>query len=571
MASPSRDGDFSFLAGGGEMAALIATSDWQASPLGPIQDWSSALRNTVGLILPAGTEIVMFWGPEYAALYNDAYVPTIGNKHPHALGRPAREYWTELWDDLEPLLRGVRESGKTFSARDRPFYLERNGVGETVYFDVSYSAVREADGSVGGILCIVSETTARVHAQREIADINATLETRVSERTRQLLQAEEALRQSQKMDAVGQLTGGLAHDFNNLLQGIVGSLDRVQTRIAQGRLGDIDRFLRAALDSANRAAALTHRLLAFSRRQALDPRPTDLNRLAASMEDLIRRTMGPSIVVEVVCANGLWPAKVDLPQLESALLNLCINARDAMPEGGNLTIETTNTWLDERAGRLRDLPAGEYVALSVTDTGAGMTPDVRARAFDPFYTTKPLGQGTGLGLSMVYGFVQQSGGQVRIYSEVGQGTSVSLYLPRYAGSVDEQLPVQQREMEGGLGETVLVVDDEATVRMLVSDVLTERFYNILEATDGRSALNHLEADRRIDLLITDVGLPGGMNGRQIADAARVHRPNLKVLFITGYAENAAIKKWQLEPGMAILRKPFAMATLENKVREMLEG
>jgi signal transduction histidine kinase len=571
MASPSRDVDFSFLAGGGEMAELIAASDWQASPLGPMQDWSAALRNAVGMILPARAEIVMFWGPDYVALYNDAYAPTIGNKHPHALGRPAREYWTELWDDLEPLLRGVRESGKTFSARDRPFYIERNGVGETVYFDVSYSAVREADGSVGGILCIVSETTARVRAQRQIADINATLESRVEERTRQLLQAEEALRQSQKMEAVGQLTGGLAHDFNNLLQGIVGSIDRVQTRIAEGRFGDIDRFLRAALDSANRAAALTNRLLAFSRRQALDSRPTDLNRLAASMEDLIRRTMGPSIVVEVVCADGLWPAKVDLPQLESALLNLCINARDAMPEGGNLTIETTNTWLDERAGRLRDLPPGEYVALSVTDTGTGMTPDVRARAFDPFYTTKPLGRGTGLGLSMVYGFVQQSGGQVRIYSEVGQGTSVSLYLPRYAGAVDEQLPVQQREMEGGLGETVLVVDDEATVRMLVSEVLTERFYNILEATDGRSALNHLEGDRRIDLLITDVGLPGGMNGRQIADAARVHRPDLKVLFITGYAENAAIKKWQLEPGMAILRKPFAMATLENKVREMLEG
>jgi signal transduction histidine kinase/CheY-like chemotaxis protein len=571
MPNPSRDADFSFLAGGGEMAALIAERDWDTSPLGPPQGWSAVLRNTVGLILPARAEIVMFWGPEYVALYNDAYAPTIGNKHPHALGRPAREYWTELWDDLEPMLRGVRESGRTFSARDRPFYIERNGAGETVYFDVSYSAVLETGGSVGGILCIVSETTARVHAQREIADINATLESRVEERTRQLLQAEEALRQSQKMDAVGQLTGGLAHDFNNLLQGIIGSLDRVQTRIAQGRLGDIDRFLRAALESANRAAALTHRLLAFSRRQALDPRPADLNRLIASMEHLISRTMGPSIAVDVVRAKDLWPARVDLPQLESALLNLCINARDAMPEGGHLTIETTNTWLDERAGRLRDLPPGEYVALSVTDTGSGMTDEVRARAFDPFYTTKPLGHGTGLGLSMVYGFVQQSGGQARIYSEVGQGTSVSLYLPRYVGPADEQLPAHQREAGGGLGETVLVVDDEATVRMLVNEVLTERFYNVLEATDGRSALNQLEADRRIDLLITDVGLPGGMNGRQIADAARVHRPDLKVLFITGYAENAAIKKWQLEPGMAVLRKPFAMATLENKVREMLES
>jgi CheY-like chemotaxis protein len=311
--------------------------------------------------------------------------------------------------------------------------------------------------------------------------------------------------------------------------------------------------------------------LAFSRRQALDPRPANLSRLVASMEDLIRRTAGPSIAVEVVSANDLWPAKVDLPQLESALLNLCINARDAMPEGGSLTIETTNTWLDERSGRSRDLSAGEYVVLSVTDTGAGMTPEVRARAFDPFFTTKPLGQGTGLGLSMVYGFVQQSGGQVRIYSEVGHGTSVSVYLPRYVGSVEDQLPAHERLMDRGLGETVLVVDDEDTVRMLVGEVLTEQFYNILEASDGRSAMNHLDGDRRIDLLITDVGLPGGMNGRQVADAARVRRPDLKVLFITGYAENAAIKKWQLDPGMAILRKPFAMATLGNKVREMLEG
>jgi CheY-like chemotaxis protein len=289
------------------------------------------------------------------------------------------------------------------------------------------------------------------------------------------------------------------------------------------------------------------------------------------MEDLIRRTMGPTIEVEVVCAGGLWPTKVDVSQLESALLNLCINARDAMPSGGNLTIETANKWFDERAARLRELPPGQYVSLCVTDTGTGMTPEVMARAFDPFFTTKPLGRGTGLGLSMIYGFVRQSGGQVRIYSEACHGTTMCLYLPRYLGELDKQAEAVDDLIDQGSGETVLIVDDEATVRLLVSDVLTENSYNILEATDGPSAMKLLESDRRIDLLITDVGLPGGMNGRQLADAARVRRSQLKILFITGYAENAAIKNGLLEPGMAVLAKPFAMSVLASKIREMLEA
>ena len=389
----------------------------------------------------------------------------------------------------------------------------------------------------------------------------------------ELAKTQEALRQAQKkMEAVGQLTGGIAHDFNNLLQGITGALDRVQHRIAQGRLGDVERFLKAAIESANRAGALTHRLLAFSRRQTLDPRPTDANRLIGGMEELIRRTMGPNVSVEVVGAGGLWPVRVDPSQLENSLLNLCINARDAMPEGGKLTIETANKWLDERAARERELPPGQYVSLCVTDSGTGMTPEVIARAFDPFFTTKPLGQGTGLGLSMIYGFVRQSGGQVRIYSELGKGTTMCLYFPRHMGKVEEEDAPGNEMVERGFGETVLVVDDEPTVRMLIAEVLVEKgYYNILEAGDGPSALKILESDRRIDLMITDVGLPGGMNGRQVADAARSSRPDLKVLFITGYAENAAVGNGHLDPGMEILAKPFAMSTLANKVREMIES
>jgi signal transduction histidine kinase/CheY-like chemotaxis protein len=382
---------------------------------------------------------------------------------------------------------------------------------------------------------------------------------------------EEQLRQAQKMEAVGQLTGGIAHDFNNLLQGIGGALERVQSRIAEGRVNEVDRFLRAAIESVNRAASLTHRLLAFSRRQTLDPRTAELNKLISGMHELVSRTMGPNVTVEVVGAIGLWQIRVDASQLESSLLNLCINARDAMPDGGRLIIETANKWLDERAAREREIAPGQYVSLCVTDSGTGMTPDVIARAFDPFYTTKPLGRGTGLGLSMVYGFVRQSGGQVRIYSEVGKGTTMCLYFPRHIGSSEEDTLPEREHVERGLGETILVVDDDPTVRMLIAEVLLERSYNVLEAVDGPAALRILESGAKIDLLITDVGLPGGMNGRQVADAARLGRGDLKVLFITGYAENAAVGNGYLDPGMEVLTKPFPMAALCNKVHDMIEG
>ena len=389
----------------------------------------------------------------------------------------------------------------------------------------------------------------------------------------ELIKAHEALRQSQKMEAVGQLTGGIAHDFNNLLAGISGSLELMQKRMAEGRLTGIDRYINAAQESSRRAASLTQRLLAFSRRQTLDPKPTDVNRLIAGMEELVRRTVGPDVEVEVVGAGGLWATRIDPSQLENALLNLCINARDAMaPDGGRLTIETANKWLDDRASRERDLSPGQYVSLCVTDTGSGMTPEVIDKAFDPFFTTKPIGQGTGLGLSMIHGFVRQSGGQVRIYSEVGKGTTMCLYLPRFMGEADGD-DVFEQAIAGhvGHGETVLVIDDEPTVRMLIVEVLQDTGYNVLEAEDGPSGLRILQSDVRVDLLVTDVGLPGGMNGRQVADAARVSRPDLKILFVTGYAENAAVGNGHLDAGMAVITKPFEVAGLGNKVREMIEG
>ncbi|MFC0386004.1 PAS domain-containing protein [Muricoccus vinaceus] len=457
-------------------------------------------------------------------------------------------------------------------------YRVRRADGQYYWIEANGRVEHGPDGtplSFPGVLIDVEGRRAveaeRDRAAAELRALNETLEQRVADRTADLLRAEEQLRQSQKMEAVGQLTGGLAHDFNNLLTGITGSLELLSTRVAQGRLKDVDRYVNAAQGAAKRAAALTHRLLAFSRRQTLDPKPTDVNRLVSGMVDLVRRTVGPEITVEVAEAGGLWATLVDPPQLESALLNLCINARDAMPDGGRVTIETANKWLDERAAQERDLPPGQYVSLCVTDTGTGMPPDVIARAFDPFFTTKPIGQGTGLGLSMIYGFVRQSGGQVRIYSEVGQGTTMCLYLPRYYGAAAG--PELHQDLadapRAGVGETVLVVDDEATVRMLVTEVLEELGYAAVEAGDGASGLKVLQSDLHLDLLVTDVGLPGGMNGRQLADAARALRPDLKVLFITGYAENAAISNGHLEPGMHVLTKPFAMEALAARIRELI--
>jgi len=473
-------------------------------------------------------------------------------------------------DDVEPTLAMWKVSLATGASYEAEFRLRR---ADGLYRWHIARAV-PVRGSDGVILKWVGTNTdiedQKMNAQA-LAHLNDTLEARVAEEIAERQQTEAVLAQAQKMEAVGQLTGGLAHDFNNLLTGIIGSLQLLETRLAQGRLAEIGKYVNAAQGAAKRAAALTHRLLAFSRRQTLDPRPVDMNRLVAGMEELIRRTIGPEIELEVVGAGGLWTTFVDANQLENALLNLCINARDAMPKGGRLTIETGNRWLDPRAARERDLPPGQYLSLCVSDTGDGMPPDIIARAFDPFFTTKPLGMGTGLGLSMVYGFARQSGGQVRIYSEVGQGAMVCIYLPRFAGEAapEPDMNAAAADIASATGETVLVVDDEPSVRMLVTDVLRDAGYGSLEAADGPQAIRILESPTTIDLMVTDVGLPGGLNGRQLADAARVLRPELKVLFMTGYAENAVIGNGQLDAGMEIITKPFEMEEVLRRIRTLI--
>jgi PAS domain S-box-containing protein len=973
------------------VAPLIDRLD-DRSPIGPRGGWTPELCAAVDMILPAKAEIVMFWGPDYVALYNDAYAPTIGEKHPGAFGRPAIENWGELWDDLEPLLRGVRDTGETFHARDRPFYLEREGEapgqGQELYFDVSYSPVRTAAGAVAGVLCIVSETTARVTAMRRaeasearlqaIADsvdqmiwstradgfhdyynrrwyeftgvpqgstdgeawngmfhpddqprawaiwnqsletgapyhieyrlrrhdgvyrwvlgraqpdrdasgrivrwygtctdihdlkeaedalreernalailnqvaarvaaefdldrlvqtvveagtelaaarfgaffynvfddgaegyrlyalagaersafegfpmprntevfaptfggegavrsaditadprygrnaplagmpqghlpvrsylaapvtvrsgevvgvlmfghedvgvfdaraerlivglaaqaaigietarlfqalqaINQSLEGEVAQRTAErdqiwqasqdlllvadlegvfksvnpawervlgwrpedlvgrsadwllhpedrektqseitqlaggeltfafenrfrrrdgqhrtlswtatrsgdaiyaaardvtderhhqaeLADTQERLRQAQKMETVGQLTGGVAHDFNNLLQIVTGNLDTI-TRHLPAEQVRLRRAADLAMTGARRAATLTQRLLAFARRQPLAPKPIDPNKLVMGMSELLHRTLGENIEVETVLSPGIWRTEVDSNALENAILNLAVNARDAMPGGGKLTIETANTHLDQDYARQNaEVSTGQYVMFCVSDTGVGMAPEVVEKAFEPFYTTKEVGKGTGLGLSMVYGFVKQSGGHVKVYSEVGHGTTVRIYLPRLVGEVaPEEEQAIDLAPEGSNAETILVCEDDDDVRAYSVESLRELGYRVLEAHDGPSALRLLERQEgRVDLLFTDVVLPAGMTGADVARGAREIQPGLKILFTTGYARNAIVHHGRLDAGVELITKPFTYADLAAKIRDMLDG
>ncbi|MDA8455199.1 response regulator [Acidovorax sp. GBBC 3334] len=525
-------------------------------------------------------------GPDHVFEFvNESYQQLIGRRDLE--GKTVHEAMPELeGQGIRELLDEVYRSGKPYIGKNLKVRLQRapDMPLSEHYLNFIYQPTLDSQGTVNGIFAEGYDVTDQRIAEQELRTLNSHLEARVAERTRDLENAlarltaesrereavQEALRQSQKMEAVGQLTGGLAHDFNNLLATISGSLELLSRRVAQGRFDDLGRYVTVGQGAARRAASLTHRMLAFSRRQTLDPKPTDVNRLVRGMEELIRRTIGPETELEVVNAVGLWTTHVDPHQLESALLNLCINSRDAMPGGGRLTIESANAWMDDRAGRERDLPPGQYVSLCVTDTGAGMTAEVMQRIFEPFFTTKPIGMGTGLGLSMVYGFARQSGGQVRAYSEPGMGTTMCIYLPRHeAPPEDSDLPVA-RPLEAAEGSgVVLVVDDEPSVRSLVVEVLHEMGYQTLEAGDGPSALQILQSQVHLDLLITDVGLPGGMNGRQLADGGRLTRPDLKILFITGYAENAAVGNGHLERGMHVLTKPFTLDALAHRVQALI--
>jgi len=417
------------------------------------------------------------------------------------------------------------------------------------------------------------EIAERRRAEEALRQLNETLEARVEARTAELEHVHEALRQAQKMEAIGQLTGGIAHDFNNLLQGIIGSLEMTRRRLGQGRTVELPRHVDAAIASAQRAAGLTHRLLAYSRRQPLAPKTIDLNQLVDSLDDLLRRSLGERIHIRKVLADDLWLTQCDPHQIESSLLNLAINARDAMADGGTLTIETRNLNVEPSTSTTdSDAKGGDYVCLTVTDTGCGMSPDVVSRAFDPFFTTKPIGQGTGLGLSMVYGFARQSEGYTEIQSVPEAGTSVSVFLPRQQSA---QLPEDVIEQERSIpstqrGGSVLLVEDEPTVRSVVANVLQDMGYNVLQAHDGPTGRAILETDVELDLLVTDVGLPG-LNGRQLADLAQTRQSNLKVLFITGYAEHALMRSSFIGEGLELITKPFSIEAFARQVTALVNG
>ncbi len=509
---------------------------------------------------------------------------TFANMHfDHVFGRPAAAMLGDAWvtlvlpQDLGPFRRAFVDA---LGAR-RPFRVEtrvRDKDGQVRWMRCDgVPRLDDAGAFLGYTGCALDITAIRL-----AADV---LEARVAERTAALTQAvdalhaealereqtEAALRQSQKMEAVGQLTGGLAHDFNNMLQAIGGSLELMRRRIGQGRTDEAGQFVDAARQTVQRAAALTHRLLAFARRQALQPRAVEPNDLITGIADLIRRTTGPGITVELCMGGGIWTVLCDPNQLENVLLNLAINARDAMPGGGTLTIGTKDVSLsDADVASHEEARPGDYVEISVADTGTGMDKDTRARAFEPFFTTKPIGQGTGLGLSQLYGFVRQSDGIVRLDSAPGQGTTIRLYLPRHqpARSREESPAPEAGPQKAGAGETVLLVEDQDGVRAVAAEHLREFGYTVLDVADGAAALRLLRPGARVDVLVTDVGLPGGMNGRQMADAARERRPGLPVLFITGYADG--VLDCQLAPGMEMIGKPFALDALSARVRAMLE-
>jgi PAS domain S-box-containing protein len=472
--------------------------------------------------------------------------------------------------DVKRLIEEARQE-QTALQQEVPLSLANGEI--VAHGEISLAPVHDEAGKVVSVSITARDVTARKRAEEELRQLNDTLEQRITQAIAEREQAEEALRQAQKMEAVGQLTGGIAHDFNNLLQIITGNLEILQRNLSE----DAPRLRRAAdnaMTGAKRAATLTQRLLAFSRRQPLDPKPIDVNKLVRSMSELLHRALGETVELETVLGARLWPVEADPNQLESAILNLAVNARDAMPQGGKLTIETSNTHLDEAyAASHAEVMPGQYVVICVSDTGVGMDEDTMARVFEPFFTTKEAGKGTGLGLSQVYGFVKQSGGHVKIYSEPGQGTTVKIYLPRLVGVLAaDEIASERPAPEGMRSETILVVEDDDNVRAYSVEVLRELGYRVLEARDGAAALTILERQHeRIDLLFSDVVLPGGMTGAMLAREARALRPGLKVLFTTGYARNAIVHHGRLDPGVQLITKPFTYANLAAKVRDVLDG
>ena len=502
-----------------------------------------------------------FANKAYEAWFQRPVAEVIGKRVPEVFGE-------EVWTTRRPLIERALQGEHIVFEANWPFSDGRRRDSE-----IRYSPRFNAEGAPDGFHVFVTDITASKLAletsQQHALDLEAMVAERTAELQRQMAAreaSEAALRQSQKMDAIGQLTGGIAHDFNNMLTGILSSLDIVRMRLDMGRLDGLERFLDAATASSQRAAALTQRLLAFSRRQSLDSRTVELTELVGSVQHLLRSTLGETIRIQTAISQTPLRANLDSNQFESALLNLAINARDAMPDGGELQLQTMHVHVAD--GEVPTIPAGEYAVVSVSDSGTGMPPEVVERIFEPFFTTKPIGKGTGLGLSMVYGFMQQSGGHITVDSVPGQGTTVSLFMPVVHEVTEDDDAPNAPPVSLGAGQSILVVEDDEQVRMLVTVVLEDLGYTAEVVGDADGAIPILGSSKKIDLLITDVGLPG-LNGRQLAEIARQSRPSLPVLFMTGYAEKAQERSAFLDNGMAMIAKPFLLDAFSEAVRSSI--
>ncbi|NGM75761.1 ATP-binding protein [Burkholderia multivorans] len=560
--------------GGGEMARRVATFDWSDTPLGPRSTWPPSLAAAVRLVLASPSPLVILWGREGTMLYNDAYASFAGGRHPFLLGKPVEVGWPEVASFNRHVVDSCLAGG-TLTYRDKQLVLYRQGRPEDVWMDLGYSPVFDDDGQPAGVIAIVFETTAKVvaearrhEAEYALMQLTQTLEQRVAEEVAARVAMEAQLRQAQKLEAIGSLTGGVAHDFNNVLQVIAANLQLIQL-MTQGN-AELERRVAVASNAVSRGAKLASQLLAFARRQPLVPTVLNPMRLVEATAEMLRRTLPASIELSIEDAYAGWHIYADPNELESALLNLVINARDAIDERGTIRIAVTavDASTDSRAAQA-GVPAGDYVRLSVADDGHGMPERVKLRAFEPFFTTKAEGQGTGLGLSMVHGFVSQSAGCVHISSAEGEGTTVDLYFPRCLDTEREPgKPATAPATRGG--ETILVVEDNCDVRLAAIEMLARLGYKVLSAQDGDAALRLIQSGQRFDLLFTDVVMPGAVRSSELARIASAPPYHAGVLFASGYTRDIIFHDGKLDEGVALIGKPYALDDLARAVRDALD-
>lgn len=565
-----------------EMAQRIAAHDWAATELGDRAHWGSSLNANIQMLLGCPVPLVMLWGRAGTMVYNDAYAVFAGGRHPFLLGKPVEEGWPEIAAFNRHVVDTVLGGG-TLSYKDKPLTLHRNGRPEEVWMDLHYSPVVDDEGAPAGVIAIVFETTERVlaerlrmdaelerdKAERALSALNQNLEERVALEVRARASAEDRLRQVQKLEAVGGLTGGVAHDFNNVLQVISSNLQLLSFAVGS------DARLQARINAANsavaRGAKLAQQLLAFARRQPLSPTVIDARRMTDAISDLLRRAVPESIQLDIDVANDAWNLFADLTQLESALLNLVINSRDALQGIGTIRIEISNVLAHaEGSAQTIELPPGEYVRIAVVDAGTGMSDEVKSRAFEPFYSTKPEGHGTGLGLSMVFGFVKQSQGHIDLQTAVGRGTTVSLYFPRTTREVSLH---HEEAAVGDLARelTVLVVEDNPDVRLSAIDMFAQLGHRVLSARDGDSALAVLQRGESVDLLFTDVVMPGTVRSSELARIASSPPYNARVIFASGYTRDEIFHDGRLDEGVTLLDKPYSIEDLSRAIGKVFRA